>query len=357
MTHLFDPITLRGVTLRNRIGISPMCQYSATSGLANAWHMAHLGARAAGGAGLIICEATAVTPEGRITPYDLGLWNDEQAAALQPIARFIHEQGAVPAIQLAHAGRKANTARPWEGGKPLPNPVGGWRIVAPSAIAFREDYPVPEALTSAEISELVAAFVRAAQRSVAAGFRLIEIHAAHGYLLHNFYSPLANTRSDEYGGSFDNRVRLPLQVAQAVRAVLPDDLPLAVRLSSTDWTPDGWTAADTVELARRLQAVGVDLIDCSSGGNAAAAHAPAQPGYQVPFARGVRHEAGVASAAVGLITQPQQAEQIIANGEADVVLLARESLRDPYWPLHAAQSLGQEQALVSLTPPQYLRAF
>jgi 2,4-dienoyl-CoA reductase-like NADH-dependent reductase (Old Yellow Enzyme family) len=357
VTQLFDPITLRGVTLRNRIGISPMCQYSAEDGLANAWHMAHLGARAVGGAGLIICEATAVQPEGRITSHDLGIWRDDHAEALRPIARFLSEQGAVPGIQLAHAGRKANTARPWEGGLPLPNPGGSWRIVGPSPVPFRDDYPVPHALTLAEIAAVVDAFVHAAQRAVAAGFRLIEIHAAHGYLLHSFYSPLSNTRSDAYGGSFENRVRLPVKVAQAVRAALPDDLPLAVRLSSTDWTEGGWTPEDTVRLAQRLKAEGVDLVDCSSGGNAAAARIPAQPGYQVPFARAVRHEAAVASAAVGLITAPEQAQAIIAAGDADIVLLARESLRDPYWPLHAAQSLGQEQALAGLVPPQYLRSF
>jgi 2,4-dienoyl-CoA reductase-like NADH-dependent reductase (Old Yellow Enzyme family) len=357
MASLFDSLSLRGVTLRNRIGISPMCQYSTEDGLANAWHMTHLGARAVGGAGLIIVEATAVQPEGRISPYDLGLWRDDQAAALHPIARFLSEQGAVPAIQLAHAGRKANTAQPWAGGQPLPDPDGSWRIVGPSPVAFRDDHTVPHALTVAEIAGIVAAFVRAAQRAVAAGFRLIEIHAAHGYLLHSFYSPLSNTRSDAYGGSFDNRVRLPVEVAQAVRAALPDDLPLAVRLSCTDWTEGGWTLEDTVSLARRLKAVGVDLVDCSSGGNVAMARIPAQPGYQVPFARAVRHEAAIASAAVGLITTPQQAQEIIAGGDADIVLLARESLRNPSWPLHAARALGAEQALAELVPPQYLRSF
>lgn len=357
MTGLFDPISLRGVTLRNRIGISPMCQYSAQDGLANGWHMAHLGARAAGGAGLIIVEATAVLPEGRITPHDLGIWRDDQAAALAPIARFLAEQGATPAIQLAHAGRKANSARPWEGGQPQPDPAGSWRVVGPSPLPFRSDHPVPHELSATEIEELIAAFVTAARRAVAAGFQLIEIHAAHGYLLHSFYSPLANHREDAYGGSFDNRVRLPLQVAQAVRAALPDDLPLAVRLSCTDWIEGGWTPEDTVRLAQRLKAVGVDLVDCSSGGNAPGVHIPAQPGYQVPFAHAVRHEAGVPSAAVGLITTPQQAAQIIAEGDADLVLLARASLRDPHWPLHAAQALGEEQALVALVPPQYQRAF
>lgn len=357
MPHLFDPISLRGETLRNRVGVSPMCQYSAEDGLANSWHLMHLGARAAGGAGLVICEATAVQAEGRITPHDLGIWRDEQAEALRPVAQFIGEQGAVPGIQLAHAGRKANTARPWDSGKPLPNPGNSWFIVGPSAIPFRSDHPVPHALTVEEIGEVIGAFVCGAQRAVAAGFRLIEIHAAHGYLLHSFYSPLSNHREDRYGGSFDNRVRLPIEVAQAVRAVLPDALPLAVRLSSSDWTEGGWTCEDTVSLARRLKDVGVDLIDCSSGGNAAHAHVPAQPGYQVPFAHAVRSEAGIASAAVGLITTPQQADEIVATGSADIVLLAREVLRNPYWPIHAAKVLGQERAMHDLIPPQYRRAY
>jgi 2,4-dienoyl-CoA reductase-like NADH-dependent reductase (Old Yellow Enzyme family) len=353
VSHLFDSISLRSITLRNRIGVSPMCQYSAQDGLANAWHMAHLGARAVGGAGLIISEAAAVQAEGRITPFDLGIYRDEHVDALKPITRFLTEQGAVPGIQLAHAGRKANTARPWEGGQPLPNPGNSWYIVGPSAIPFKPGYPVPHALTGEEIAEVVDAFAQAAQRAVAAGFRFVEIHAAHGYLLHNFYSPLANTRTDAYGGSFDNRVRLLLKVTQAVRRVLPDGLPLAVRLSCTDWTDGGWTIEDTVELARRLGAAGADLIDCSSGGNIATAQVPAGPGYQVPFARRVREEAGVASAAVGLITTPQQAEQIVAEGDADIVLLGRELLRNPYWPLHAALALEQPVA----PPPQYVRAF
>jgi 2,4-dienoyl-CoA reductase-like NADH-dependent reductase (Old Yellow Enzyme family) len=319
--------------------------------------MTHLGSRAAGGTGLVISEATAVPPEGRISPEDLGIWRDEQAEALQPIAHFISDQGAVPGIQLAHAGRKANVARPWEGGQPLPNPDNRWSIVGPSPIPFRVDHPVPHMLALEEIAGVVDAFACAARRAVAAGFRLVEIHAAHGYLLHSFYSPLSNQRSDAYGGPFDNRVRLPVEVAQAVRAVLPDHLPLAVRLSSTDWTEGGWTIEDTVSLARRLKGAGVDLIDCSSGGNVATARVPAQPGYQAPFARAVRQEAGIASAAVGLITTPQQAEQIIAGGDADIVLLGREALRNPYWPIHAAQALGQEQALAGLVPPQYARAY
>lgn len=353
MSHLFDPITLRSVTLRNRIGVSPMCQYSSQEGFANAWHMAHLGARAAGGAGLIITEAAAVQAEGRITPWDLGIYRDEHIEGLRAITRFLSEQGAVPGIQLAHAGRKANTARPWEGGQPLPNPGNSWYIVGPSAIPFKVGHPVPHALTADEIADVVAAFARATERAVAAGFRLVEIHAAHGYLLHSFYSPLANERTDAYGGSFDNRVRIVVEVTRAVRRVLPRSLPLSVRLSCTDWTDGGWTIEDTVALARRLKEEGADLIDCSSGGNVATAHVPAAPGYQVPFARAVRTEAGVASAAVGLITTPQQAEQIVADGDADIVLMGRELLRNPYWPLHAALALEQPVA----PPPQYLRAF
>lgn len=353
MSHLFDPITLRSVTLRNRVGVSPMCQYSSQDGYANAWHMSHLGARAVGGAGLVISEAAAVQAEGRITPWDLGIWRDGHVEALRPITKFLSEQGAVPGIQLAHAGRKANTARPWEGGQPLPNPGNSWYIVGPSAIPFKPGHPVPHALTVEEIEEVVDSFAQAAKRAVAAGFRFVEIHAAHGYLLHSFYSPSSNERTDSYGGSFENRVRLVIKVTQAVRRAVPDSLPLAVRLSSTDWTGGGWTLEDTVCLARNLKHEGVDLIDCSSGGNAAAAHVPASPGYQVSFARAVRDEAGVASAAVGLITTPQQAEQIIGAGDADIVLMGRELLRNPYWPLHAALALEQAVAL----PPQYLRGF
>jgi 2,4-dienoyl-CoA reductase-like NADH-dependent reductase (Old Yellow Enzyme family) len=353
LSHLFDPITLRGTTLRNRVGVSPMCQYSSPDGCATAWHMAHLGARAVGGAGLVISEAAAVQAEGRITPRDLGIWRDEHAEALRPITKFLSEQGAVPGIQLAHAGRKANTARPWEGGQPLPNPGNSWYIVGPSALPFKAGHPIPHALTLEEIKDVVDAFAQATQRALAAGFRLVEIHAAHGYLLHSFYSPLSNERTDSYGGSFDNRVRLLIEVTQAVRRVLPESLPLSVRLSSTDWTEGGWTLEDTVALARRLKLEGVDLIDCSSGGNVATAHVPIAPGYQVPFARAVRQESGIASAAVGLITTPQQAQQIIAEGDADIVLMGRELLRNPYWPLHAALALEQPVA----PPPQYLRGF
>ncbi|MBW7883849.1 MAG: NADH:flavin oxidoreductase/NADH oxidase [Caldilineaceae bacterium] len=353
VAHLFDSFTLRGVSFRNRIGVSPMCQYSAEDGFANQWHLVHLGTRAVGGAGLIISEATAVQPHGRISPHDLGIWKDEHVPALREITRFLVEHGAVPGIQLAHAGRKANTSRPWEGGKPLPEPAQGWPVVGPSAIAFREGYRTPHALTMDEISELKAAYRAAAVRAVAAGFQLIEIHAAHGYLLHSFYSPLSNQREDAYGGSFDHRVRLVLEVAREIRGAIPETMPLAVRLSSTDWTPGGWTLEDTVELARRLKAQGVDLIDCSSGGNVATAVVPAAPGYQVQFARAVRAGAEIATAAVGLVTQAEQANQVVARGDADIVLLGREVLRNPYWPLQTAQALGRTVA----PPPQYARAY
>ncbi len=330
-----------------------MCQYSSEDGFATAWHLVHLGSRAVGSAGLVIAEATAVQENGRISPNDLGIWKGTHIAALAPIAQFLAEEGAVAGIQLAHAGRKANTARPWEGGMPLPNPNGAWHIVGPSAIAFRDDYPTPHELTLAEIDEVKVAFVDAARRAVEAGFRLIEIHAAHGYLLHSFYSPASNMRRDQYGGSFENRIRLLLEIVEVVRNSLPDDLPLAVRISSTDWVEDGWKVEDSVDLAKRLKAAGVDLVDCSSGGNVATAKVPLDPGYQVRFARDIRQHAQIATAAVGLITGAEHAEQIVAKGEADVVLLGRESLRDPYWPLHAARQLGLEPA----PPPQYARAF
>lgn len=353
MTHLFNAFTLRGVTFRNRIGVSPMCQYSAEDGLANTWHLAHLGARAVGGAGLIMAEASAVQANGRISPHDLGIWQDEHVAALAPVTQFIASQGAVPGIQLAHAGRKANTARPWEGGQPLPNPQDQWRIVAPSPLPFKADHPTPHELSLAEIDAIKRAFRAATVRAIQAGFKLIELHAAHGYLLHSFYSPLANQRQDSYGGSFDNRIRLLLEVVNEIRHVLPDDLPLAVRVSSTDWVAGGWDVEDTIDLAKRLKQAGVDLVDCSSGGNVATATVPVAPGYQVGFAQAVRQGAQIATAAVGLITQAEQADKIVASGKADLVLLGRELLRDPYWPLHAAQRLQQ----VLAPPPQYARAF
>ena len=363
---LFDPFALRSVQLRNRIGVSPMCQYSSVDGYANDWHLVHLGARAIGGAGLIITEATAVQAHGRISPQDLGIWSDSHVEGLERLTRFITNYGAVPGIQLAHAGRKANSARPWEGGQPIPDPSEMWRIVGPSAVPFKEGHPTPHEMSLDEIGEVKLAFRRAAQRAYDAHFKLIEIHAAHGYLLHNFYSPLANLRTDAYGGSFENRIRLLLEVVGEIRSVWPDDLPLAVRLSCSDWVEGGWTIDDTVELAKQLKQAGVDLIDCSSGGNAAHAKVPATSGYQVPFAEAVRRGAQIATAAVGLITQPAQANEIVCNEQADIVLLGREVLRDPYWPLHAEQTLRENAAAESSTsrssssiqiPPQYARAF
>lgn len=355
MSHLFDSFTLRGVTLRNRIGVSPMCQYSAEDGFANDWHLVHLGSRAAGGAALVIAEASAVEARGRISPQDLGIWDDAHVEMLARITHFMKGQGAAPAIQLAHAGRKASTARPWEGGGPVGADKGGWQPVGASAIPFASNYPTPTELSTPEVGGIVHAFRAAAIRANAAGFDWVEIHAAHGYLLHSFLSPLSNQRNDRYGGSFDNRIRLLLETAQAMRNVWPDDKPLTVRISCTDWVEGGWTLEESIELAQRLKAEGVDLIDCSSGGTSPTAKVPVGAGYQTPFAERIRHEAGIPTAAVGMITQPMQADEIIRNGRADVVLLARELLRDPYWPLHAAQVLHQRDHVA--LPPQYARAF
>lgn len=351
MPALFEPLTLRSLTLPNRIGIPPMCQYSATDGLAGDWHVQHYGCRAVGGAGLLIVEASAVLPEGRISPGDLGLWNEAQIEPLARLARLIECQGAVPAIQLAHAGRKASVGRGWEAQSTLSAEAGGWTAVAPSAIAF-EGYAEPQALDAAGIAAVVAAFAAAAGRALTAGFRMVEIHAAHGYLLHQFLSPLSNRRTDEYGGSFANRVRLTREVVAAVRAVWPQELPLLIRLSATDWVEGGWDIEQTVALCRLLKEDGVDLVDVSSGGLIPTAKIPAGPGFQVPFATRIRQEAGLPVAAVGLITEPAQAEAIVANGEADLVLVGREILRNPYWPLQAAQALGVEASW----PAQYLRA-
>jgi len=350
--HLFTPYTLRGVTMRNRIFISPMCQYSCADGLATDWHLVHLGSRAVGGAGTVMVEATAVTPEGRISPQDMGLWNDTQRDALARIAAFVSAQGAVPAIQLAHAGRKASTYRPWSGGGEVRPEDGGWQTVAPSALAFAEDYPAPRALSVRDIEALVGAFVAAARRSLEAGFQVIELHGAHGYLMHEFLSPLSNRRDDGYSGDFAGRTRFMREVARAVRAVWPEQLPLFARLSCTDWVEGGWTLEDSVALARLLREDGVDLIDCSSGGNVPRASIPVAPGYQVRFAETVRREAGIATAAVGLITTPEQAEAIVREGQADLVAFARAELRDPYWPLHAADALGADVPW----PIQYGRA-
>lgn len=352
MTTLFSPLQLRGVTFRNRIGVSPMCQYSATDGLANDWHFVHLGSRAVGGAGLVIVEATAVSPEGRISPGDLGLWKDEQVEPLARCARFMEEHGAVPGIQLAHAGRKASTTPPWQEHKVLPPEEGGWRpLLAPSPVAFDRDSPTPEEMSREEIRDVVAAFSRAAQRAVDAGFRVIEIHAAHGYLLHEFLSPLSNFRGDEYGGEFENRIRFLMDVALTIRSVIPDEMPLMVRISATDWVEGGWDLDQSMELAKRLALLGVDLVDCSSGGLLSNVSIPATTGYQIPFAETIRHKAGVKTAAVGLIRDARLASQVIESGKADLVLMARHLLRDPYWPLHAAQELGYEMPW----PVQYRR--
>ncbi|WP_322487287.1 NADH:flavin oxidoreductase/NADH oxidase [Chloroflexus sp.] len=351
--HVFTPLTIGSVTLRNRIGMSPMCQYSAIDGFPTDWHLMHLGARAAGGVGLIILEATAVSPEGRISPFDLGIWSDEHIAALSRIVKLIESLGAVAGIQLAHAGRKASVNRPWEGGKPIAPANGGWPVVGPTAEPFAPGYPTPIPLDAAGIAKVVADFATATKRARAAGFRWIEIHAAHGYLLHNFLSPLGNDRNDEYGGDLRGRARLLCEVTAAVRAEWPSDLPLAVRLSCSDWTPEGLTIADTVEVARMLREQGVDLIDCSSGGIAPGIPIPVREGYQVPFAAQIRREANIATAAVGLITRAEHADAIIRNGDADLVLLGRELLRDPHWPLRAARALGHDLA----PPPQYLRAW
>ena len=351
---LFSPLTLRSVTLRNRIVVSPMCEYSSVDGFANDWHVVHLGTRAVGGAGAVLTEAAAVTADGRISPVDLGIYRDEHVEPLARIFRFIEERGAVPGMQLAHAGRKASTAEPWTGGGPVAPENGGWRpIWAPSAIAFRDGWQTPQALTAAGIQEVASAFAAAARRVLDAGGKIAEIHAAHGYLLHSFLSPLSNQRNDEYGGTFENRTRIVIDVVRAVRAVWPDRLPLFVRISATDWTDGGWTLEDSVALAARLRAEGVDLIDCSSGGNVPHAAIPLAPGYQVPFAERIRHDAAIMTGAVGLITDPDQAETILQQAQADLIVMARQLLRDPYWPLHAARALGD----VPDVPVQYLRAF
>jgi 2,4-dienoyl-CoA reductase-like NADH-dependent reductase (Old Yellow Enzyme family) len=354
--HLFDPLTIKSVTLRNRIGVSPMCQYSAEDGRLTDWHLVHLGTRALGGAGLVIVEATAVAPEGRITPGDAGLWSEQQIEPLARVNRFLKQHGTIPGIQLAHAGRKASAARPWEGGAHLADDAGGWPTVAPSAVAFGGDLPkVPSALTEAGISHVQGQFVDAARRALAAGCEWLELHSAHGYLSHEFLSPLSNQRIDRYGGSFENRLRFLLETVRVVRAVWPDRLPFTVRLSCTDWVPGAWDIDQSVELARQLRAEDVDLIDCSSGGAVPDAKIPVAPGFQVPLADRIRREAGIATAAVGLITEPLQADDIISHNCADLVLLGREWLRDPIWPIRAARVLGKSAAL-SL-PVQYARAW
>jgi 2,4-dienoyl-CoA reductase-like NADH-dependent reductase (Old Yellow Enzyme family) len=352
MSRLFTPITLRELTFRNRIFVSPMCQYSSRDGLPTDWHLVHLGSRAVGGAGLVMVEATAVSPEGRISPADSGIWSDAHAEAFTPIARFLSEQGAVAGIQLAHAGRKASTDSPWRGGKPLSAGQGGWQPVAPSPLPFAAGHTTPRELTETDLDALVEQFVLAARRALRAGFQLVEVHMAHGYLLHEFLSPLSNQRNDSYGGSLENRLRLPLQVAAAVRECWPQQWPVLVRISASDWLPGGWDLEQSLVLCRQLKNLGIDLIDCSSAGLAPQAAIPAAPGFQTPFATAIRRQVGIATGAVGLITAPVQAEQILATELADVVFLARELLRNPYWPLQAAQALGVEISW----PSQYLRA-
>ncbi len=349
---LFRPLTLRSITLRNRIMVSPMCQYSSEDGFATDWHLVHLGSRAVGGAALVMTEAAAVEARGRISPQDLGIYRDEHIEMLARITRFIREQGAVPGIQLAHAGRKASTYRPWSGSGEISVEEGRWQTIAPSAERFAANYPLPKALTRQEIAEVVQSFQQAAQRALTAGFEIIEVHAAHGYLFHEFLSPLSNHRDDEYGGTLANRMRFLLETVDAIQQVWPDKLPIFVRLSASDWTEGGLTIADSVEIARALKQHGVDLIDTSSGGNVSSAKIPAAPGYQVPFAQQIRHETGIATAAIGLITEPRQANDIIQSNQADMVVLARELLRDPYWPMHAAHELQYDMQW----PAQYLRA-
>lgn len=349
---LFSPLTLREVTFRNRIFVSPMCQYSAEDGVPTQWHAVHLGSRAVGGAGLVTVEATAVSPEGRITPMDTGLWSQEQVEAFKPIVAFLSGNGAVPGIQLAHAGRKASTTPPWEGGKQVDKESGGWQPIAPTSERFAKDYPLPREMTLTDIERVTEEFRAAAKKSLEAGFKLIELHMAHGYLLHEFMSPLSNHRSDQYGGTFDNRVRFALEVAAAVREEWPAELPLLARLSVTDWTEGGWNLSDSIKLARKLKAIGVDMIDCSSGGNVAKAMIPTGPGYQTGFAATIRGDAKIPVAALGMIVDPVQADHVIRTAQADAVSLARAFLRDPYWPLTAARKLGIDIPW----PKQYERA-
>ncbi|MFJ8865027.1 NADH:flavin oxidoreductase/NADH oxidase [Streptomyces sp. NPDC102473] len=359
MSALFEPYTLRSLTIPNRVWMAPMCQYSAApdgpaAGAPTDWHFQHYAARAVGGAGLVIVEATGVSPEGRISPQDLGIWNDTQVEAFRRITAFLRSQNTVPAVQIAHAGRKASTGRPWEGGAPVGPDAHGWQPVAPSAIAFDENHPVPTELTVGEIKDVVRQFADAARRSLDAGFEIVEIHGAHGYLIGEFLSPHSNRRTDEYGGSYENRTRFALEVVDAVRAVWPDELPLFFRISATDWLEDGegWTADDTVRFAADLEAHGVDLLDASTGGNAAGVSIPVGPGYQVPFAARVKTGTTLPVAAVGLITEARQAEKILENGEADAILLGRELLRNPSWARHAARELGAEPHV----PDQYHRS-
>ncbi len=342
---LLTPLTIRGVTLRNRIAVSPMCQYCSEDGFADDWHLVHLGSRAVGGAGLIFTEATAITAQGRISPGDLGLWKDEHIEPLARIAKFIHRMNAVSGIQLAHAGRKGSCAPPWQDrGRVLNKEEGGWSVIAPSAVPFHSEDPVPQELDLAGIEQVIADFVAATKRALKAGFKVIEVHSAHGYLFHEFLSPLSNKRTDKYGGSLENRMRLLVEVVTEVRKTIPDDMPLFVRISATDWVEGGWDIAQSVQLARVLKGLGVDLIDTSTGGTVPTATIPVKPGYQVPFAEQIRKEASIMTGAVGLITEPSQANDVIVSGSADLAFIAREMLRDPYFALHAERELNQEQS-------------
>lgn len=352
MSKLFSPIRLRELNIKNRIFMAPMCQYSAHDGMPNDWHRIHYGARAAGGVGMVMMEATAVSPEGRITPYDLGLWSAQQAEAFRPIAAFIKEQGAIPAIQIAHAGRKASCDQPWKGGLQINPKDGGWQPLAPSALPFSSDSSIPKEMNQADIDNVVSQFAEATKRAWTAGFEVVEIHMAHGYLLHEFLSPLTNRRIDPYGGNFENRARLPLQVAQTVRELWPSDKPVMVRISATDWVEGGWNLAGSVELVRQLKSIGIDLVDVSTGGLVPDAAIPAAPGFQTPFAASLRRETGMMVSTVGLITGAMQAEHILVTEQADAVSIGRELLRNPYWPLHAARSLGEDVSW----PSQYQRA-
>jgi 2,4-dienoyl-CoA reductase-like NADH-dependent reductase (Old Yellow Enzyme family) len=352
MAKLFSPLTIKSVTFKNRVVVSPMCEYSSVDGFANEWHLVHLGSRAVGGAGLIITEATAVSPEGRISPEDLGIWKNAHLDKLRSIVSFIHKHGSVAGIQLAHAGRKASFTAPWKGAEQLKPGNGGWQTVAPSALVFNEGHTVPEALTAEGIRQVIEDFKSAAQRALSAGFKLIEIHAAHGYLINQFLSPLSNQRTDDYGGSFENRIKLLLEIIEAIQSVWPAELPLFVRISATEWSPAGWDEQDSVRLATILKNKGVDLIDCSSGGNMPGVKIPVGPGYQVRFSALIKKETGILTGAVGMITTAEQAETILAKEEADLVVMAREMLRDPYFPLHAAEELGADIQW----PDQYLRA-
>ena len=353
MSRLFEALKSREITFRNRLWVSPMCQYSSENGMPTDWHLVHLGSRAVGGAGLVIQEATAVSPEGRISPADAGIWSDEHADAYNRIVAFIKSQGAIAGIQLAHAGRKASTAEPWNGGKKVDEATGGWEPVAPSPIKFNEDYPLPREMATSDLEKVKNDFVAAAKRAVSAGFEVIEIHAAHGYLFHEFLSPLSNQRTDEYGGSLENRLRFPLETVKAVRAAVPENLPVFVRISATDWTEGGWDLPQSIEFCRQLKDIGIDLIDVSTGGNVPNAKIPVAPGYQVSFASEIRRQVGIKTGAVGMITEPNQAEQILENGEADAVLIAREFLREPYFVFQAARELG---AKIDYVPKQYARA-